>query len=86
MKWPWAKSGWPADLLGQRAEMTTDPPPVPRPTTESDEILTADTPAYQPPADAQRTDELDASVDGTSALHYGANDPALYEEVALKPD
>ncbi|MDV6376311.1 hypothetical protein [Deinococcus arenicola] len=43
-------------------------------------LLEEDSPLYQPPAQAEETDALDAAVDGTSALHYGANDPALYED------
>ena len=34
---------------------------------------------YTPPEGAEETDRADAAVDGTSASHYGANDPALYE-------
>lgn len=54
--------------------------------TETSETLTPDNPVYQPPADAQSSDELDASLDGTSAAHYGANDPALYEDTAPDKD
>ena len=46
---------------------------------EDSEIHVLDSPIYRPPADPERTDELDASIDGTSAAQYGANDPALYE-------
>ncbi|MFC3834139.1 hypothetical protein [Deinococcus rufus] len=66
--------------------MTTDPPPAPRPLTETDEILTAD-PLVEPPlADARRTDELGIRVDGTSALHDGTSAPALSEEGTPEPD
>ncbi|MFC4453831.1 hypothetical protein [Deinococcus sonorensis] len=37
-------------------------------------------PIYQPPKQAEEADIVDATVDGTSASHYGANDPALYED------
>ncbi|MFD1732812.1 hypothetical protein ACFSC4_22675 [Deinococcus malanensis] len=36
-------------------------------------------PGLPAPAGAEETDLADAAVDGTSASHYGANDPALYE-------
>lgn len=45
-----------------------------------------DHPIYQPPAGAEESDQLDAAVDGTSASHYGANDPALYEDANGKKD
>ncbi|MFC4424921.1 hypothetical protein [Deinococcus navajonensis] len=51
-----------------------------RDTTLSPEMVNEDSPVYQPPAGAEETDLADAAVDGTSASHYGANDPALYEE------
>lgn len=38
------------------------------------------TPPYNPPAGAEQTDRADAQADGTSSLHYGANDPALQEQ------
>lgn len=38
---------------------------------------------YQPPAGAEETDRADAAVDGTSASHYGANDPALQDPAAM---
>ena len=60
--------------------MTQNSQPDAAPMTETGESVTPEHPVYQPPSDAQTRDELDASVDGTSALHYGANDPALYEE------
>ena len=34
-------------------------------------------PPCTPPAGAEQTDLADAQADGTSSLHYGANDPAL---------
>lgn len=40
---------------------------------------TEDSALYDPPAGAEETDRVDAALDGTSASHYGANDPALYE-------
>lgn len=43
-----------------------------------------DSPVYQPPSGAEETDLADAAVDGTSASHYGANDPALYEDGGTK--
>ncbi|GGK43984.1 hypothetical protein GCM10008955_42170 [Deinococcus malanensis] len=42
-------------------------------------MVSEDSPVYQPPAGAEETDLADAAVDGTSASHYGANDPALYK-------
>lgn len=59
--------------------MTKEPQPETAPMTETGEAVTPDHPVYQPPSDAKERDALDASVDGTSAVHYGANDPALYE-------
>lgn len=59
--------------------MTREPQPDVAPMTETGEAVTPDHPVYQPPSDPQERDALDASVDGTSAVHYGANDPALYE-------
>ncbi|WP_102128004.1 hypothetical protein [Deinococcus planocerae] len=44
------------------------------------EMTNEDSPVYQPPSGAEETDLADAAVDGTSASHYGANDPALYED------
>ncbi|MFC5846794.1 hypothetical protein [Deinococcus petrolearius] len=60
--------------------MTQNTQPDAAPMTETGENVTPDHAVYQPPNDAQARDELDASVDGTSAVHYGANDPALYEK------
>ncbi|EYB68756.1 hypothetical protein DEIPH_ctg017orf0099 [Deinococcus phoenicis] len=59
-------------------------PAVPdRPYTETkSDGVPHDDPVYQPPANAEESDLLDAAVDGTSASHYGANDPALYEDTA----
>lgn len=48
-------------------------------TTPNPDMATEDSPVYQPPTGAEETDLADAAVDGTSASHYGANDPALYE-------
>ncbi|MEF2277364.1 hypothetical protein V3W47_03575 [Deinococcus sp. YIM 134068] len=48
-------------------------------TTPNPDMATEDSPVYQPPAGAEETDLADAAVDGTSASHYGANDPGLYE-------
>lgn len=62
--------------------MTLPDPAVP----DKDTHLTPNSEIYQPPTAADATDELDASVDGTSASHYGANDPALYESPANAPD
>jgi hypothetical protein len=63
-----------------RDDMPSPPPAAsPDPATLSVEAPSADSAIYQPPAGAQATDQLDASVDGTSASHYGANDPALYD-------
>ncbi|WP_045234319.1 hypothetical protein [Deinococcus pimensis] len=45
---------------------------------------TEDSALYDPPAGAEETDRVDAEVDGTSASHYGANDPALYEDDGRK--
>ena len=59
--------------------MTKEPQPDTAPMTETGEAVTPDHPVYQPPSDVKERDALDASVDGTSAVHYGANDPALYE-------
>lgn len=53
---------------------------------DTDVNITPESEVYQPPADAEATDQLDASVDGTSASHYGANDPALYERNESTPD
>ncbi|UQN09643.1 hypothetical protein [Deinococcus sp. QL22] len=64
----------------------SDPAHVPVSLTDTDVTITPDSELYQPPADADATDQLDASVDGTSASHYGANDPALYEEKESTPD
>ena len=60
--------------------MTKDTQADTAPMTETGENVTADHAVYQPPNDPQERDALDASVDGTSAAHYGANDPALYED------
>lgn len=60
--------------------MTQNTQPDVAPMTETGETVTPDHPVYQPPNDVKETDTLDASVDGTSAVHYGANDPALYED------
>lgn len=60
--------------------MTKDTTPDTAPMTETGETVTPDHSVYQPPNDVKETDTLDASVDGTSAVHYGANDPALYED------
>lgn len=57
---------------------TTDTPPNP-------DMVREDSPVYQPPAGAEETDLADAAVDGTSASHYGANDPALYEDGGETP-
>lgn len=43
------------------------------------DVVKEDSPVYQPPKGAEEADRVDADVDGTSASHYGANDPALYE-------
>lgn len=59
--------------------MTQNQIPDTAPMTETGENVTPEHPVYQPPSDPQERDALDASVDGTSAVHYGANDPALYE-------
>ena len=44
----------------------TDDPSEPQGVTEE---------VYNPPSGAEETDRVDASVDGTSASHYGTNDP-----------
>lgn len=63
-----------------RDDMTRHPPTdSPDPATVTGEAPSADSAVYQPPASAEATDQLDASVDGTSASHYGANDPTLYD-------
>ncbi|GBF04101.1 hypothetical protein DAERI_010273 [Deinococcus aerius] len=65
--------------------MTDDNTPnVPtQPYTETkSEGVSHDDPVYQPPQNAEESDLLDAAVDGTSASHYGANDPALYEDTS----
>ncbi len=38
------------------------------------------TPPYDPPKGAEQADRADAQADGTSSLHYGANDPATWED------
>lgn len=60
-------------------DKTPNVPDRPYTETKSDGV-SHDDPVYQPPASAEESDLLDAAVDGTSASHYGANDPALYEE------
>ncbi|MBB5235377.1 hypothetical protein [Deinococcus budaensis] len=60
-------------------DQTPSVPDQPYTETNSEGVSGAD-PVYQPPANAEESDLLDAAVDGTSASHYGANDPALYEE------
>lgn len=59
-------------------DKTPNVPARPYTETKSDGVERSD-PVYQPPANAEESDLLDAAVDGTSASHYGANDPALYE-------
>lgn len=49
-------------------------------------VVQADSHIYQPPKGADEADRADADVDGTSASHYGANDPALYDENERRPD
>lgn len=56
-------------------------PTQPYTETKSDGV-SGDDPVYQPPSNAEESDLLDAAVDGTSASHYGANDPALYEDTS----
>lgn len=45
----------------------------------ADQPLTEDHPLYHPPKNAESADRLDAAFDGTSASHYGTNDPANFE-------
>lgn len=52
----------------------------------SDEKISEDHPVYHPPSGARQTDELDADVDGTSASHYGTNDPAQFEDSPQQKD
>jgi|GEM_PF-4758837 len=53
--------------------------------TQSTSDTAEDTPTpqdiYQPPHTARETRDLDAAVDGTSASHYGTNDPAQFEKL-----
>lgn len=60
--------------------MSDDQTPTTPPMTETSETLTADHEVYHPPGGAEEADRVDAELDGTSASHYGANDPALYED------
>lgn len=62
-------------------DQTPSVPTQPYTETKSDGVSGED-PVYQPPAGAEESDLLDAAVDGTSASHYGANDPALYEDTS----